>query len=285
MPRVIFSLLAFIVGMACLGAAYQALGNWRDARRFRQRGRSVQVGQVKLNLNCTGTGSPRVILESGAGMSSIGWIMIQPEIAKFTRVCSYDRAGYGWSDPGPEPRTSLQIAKELKLLLDIAGERGPYILVGPSFGGFIVRVFAGQYPTDAAGIVLVDAMHEDQQNQVQKIRESAGMSPPNIKPIRKYRLTQILAPLMAILGIERLHQAFNSNPQPYVSKALIEEFYYIEQQPKFRDTTASEMKVIGESGAQAHAAGNLGDLPLIVLTGGKMTFSPEPGSQRLSRIN
>jgi pimeloyl-ACP methyl ester carboxylesterase len=277
MPRVILSLLAFILGLACLGALYQAIGNWRDARRFPQRGTSVQVGQVKLNLNCSGTGSPRVILESGAGMSSIGWIMIQPEIAKFTRVCSYDRAGYGWSEPGLEPRTSIQIAKELKLLLDAAGEKGPYILVGPSFGGLIVRVFAGLYPTEAAGIVLVDAMHEDQQNRVQKIREAAGMAPPNIKPIRKYRLTQIFAPLIAILGIERLQRAINPKPQAYVSKAFTEEFHYIEQQPKFRDTTMSEMKVIRDSGTQAHAAGNLGDVPLIVLTGGKMSFTLEPG--------
>ena len=139
----------------------------------------MEVGQAKLNLNCTGMGSPNVILESGAGMSSVGWAAIQPQIAKFTRVCSYDRAGYGWSGSGPEPRTSLQIAKELKLLLDTGGEKGPYILVGPSFGGFIARVFAGLYPTETAGMVLVDAMHEDQQDTIYKIREAAGMASPN----------------------------------------------------------------------------------------------------------
>src|SRR5258708_1292477 len=95
------ALLSLVILLACVGAIYQALGNWRDVHRFPQRGRSVQAGEVKLNLNCSGAGMPTVILDSGAGTSSIGWIKIQPEIARYARVCSYDRAGYGWSDPGP----------------------------------------------------------------------------------------------------------------------------------------------------------------------------------------
>ena len=88
--------------------------------------------------------------------------MVQPEIAKFARVCSYDRAGYGWSDSGPEPRSSLQIAREPKKLLQAAGEKGPYARVGHSMGGYDIRAYTGEYPYDVAGMVLVDAFHEDQ---------------------------------------------------------------------------------------------------------------------------
>jgi pimeloyl-ACP methyl ester carboxylesterase len=102
-----------------------------------------------------------VLLDSGMGVPAMGWMKVQPEVAKFTHVCSYDRAGYGWSDPGPEPRTSAQIATELKAVLDAAGERGPFVLVGHSFGGFNVRVFAGLQPKQVLGMVLVDASHED----------------------------------------------------------------------------------------------------------------------------
>src|SRR5713226_2792133 len=103
--RVLLVLFASSIFLACAGAAYQAIGNWRDARRFPQRGRSVGVAGLKLNLNCNGSGRPTVILESGLGLSSVGWIKIQPEIAMYTRVCAYDRAGYGWSEASKEPRT------------------------------------------------------------------------------------------------------------------------------------------------------------------------------------
>jgi len=160
------SALVFVA--ACAGAAYETLEARRDAQRFPQRGKSIDIGGFRLNLNCTGSARPTVILESGLGVSSLGWINVQPEIGKYARVCSYDRAGYGWSERGKEPRTALQIVKELKALLEAANEEGPYILVGPSFGGFIVRVFTGQYPADVAGMILVEASHEDQRERVDR---------------------------------------------------------------------------------------------------------------------
>jgi pimeloyl-ACP methyl ester carboxylesterase len=169
--------LALAVLLPCFGAVYETIGGWRDAHRFSQRGKSVQAGPMKLNLNCNGQGSPTVILDSGSGVPSVDWIKVQPEVAKFARVCSYDRAGYGWSEPGPEPGTSLQIAKELKTLLDVAGEKGPYLLVGHSFGGFNVRVFNGQYPKDVAGVVLVDASDEDEEERVESTLSPAMKTP------------------------------------------------------------------------------------------------------------
>jgi pimeloyl-ACP methyl ester carboxylesterase len=280
--RVALSLLALLILLACAGAAYQQIGDWRDAHRFPQRGRSVGAGGLKLNLNCSGSGLPSVILDSGLGMSSLGWIKIQPEIAKYARVCSFDRAGYGWSEVGTEPRNSVQIAKELKALLNAAGEKGPYILVGPSFGGFNVRVFTGLFPTEVAGLVLVDASHEDQQDRID------GIVPPAVRDQRlrneeleqrQERLNRVLAPVMVRLGIERL-KAFlspDTAPPPFgLSRALMEEFSYLDQQLKTRKAVAAETAARKESAEQARSAGNMGDRPLIVLTGGKMEFTPDP---------
>jgi pimeloyl-ACP methyl ester carboxylesterase len=150
------------VSLAITGALYEMIGRWRDGQRFPQGGHLVQAGSIRMNIDCSEQGSPTVILESGSGGPSVDWLMVQPEVAKFSRVCSYDRAGYGWSDSGPEPRSSLQIARELHQLLQAVAEKGPYVLVGHSMGGYDIRVYTGQYPNDVAGMVLVDASHEDQ---------------------------------------------------------------------------------------------------------------------------
>ncbi|PYX27438.1 MAG: hypothetical protein DMG77_19035 [Acidobacteria bacterium] len=155
-------LFLVVVCLAITGVLYEMIGRWRDTRRFPEGGILVQAGSIRMNIDYSGQGSPTVILESGSGGPSVDWLMVQPEVSKFARVCSYDRAGYGRSDSGPEPRSSLQIARELKQLLQAAGEKGPYVLVGHSMGGYNIRVYTGQYPNDVVGIVLVDASHEDQ---------------------------------------------------------------------------------------------------------------------------
>ena len=139
-------LFLVVVCLVITGALYEMICRWRDTRRFPERGHLVQVGSIRINVDCSGQGSPTVILESGSGGPSIDWPMVQPEVAKFSRVCSYDRAGYGWSDSGPKPRSSLQIAHELKQLLQASGERGPYVLVGHSMGGYDIRVYTVSIP-------------------------------------------------------------------------------------------------------------------------------------------
>src|SRR4030095_15091789 len=113
--------------------------------------------------------APPCVREAGRGGSSAGWGFVQPEIAAFTRVCSYDRAGMGYSDPGPSPRTTRRIAKELAQLLDRAGISGPLFLVGASIGGLAARVFASEYAPRVVGLVLVDASHEDQEVEVPRM--------------------------------------------------------------------------------------------------------------------
>ncbi|HEX5182148.1 MAG TPA: alpha/beta hydrolase [Allosphingosinicella sp.] len=112
---------------------------------------------ARLNFTCTGKGGPAVIFDSGFEDWAPAWALVQPRVAKWTRACSYDRAGTGFSTPGPMPRTSMRIAGELRSALRNAGIKGPYILVGHAFGGDNVRAFADLYPADTAGLVLVDA--------------------------------------------------------------------------------------------------------------------------------
>jgi formylglycine-generating enzyme required for sulfatase activity len=120
-------------------------------------GQLVDVGGFRLNLYCMGSGSPTVVFDSGWGDWAPAWSKVQPQIAKWTRACSYDRAGTGFSEAGPMPRTSVRIAKELRTALHGAGIRGPYILVGSAFGGDNVRTFADLYMDEVAGLVLDDA--------------------------------------------------------------------------------------------------------------------------------
>lgn len=129
-------------------------------------GKLVGVGGHQLYIHCIGEGSPTVVLDAGRGGSSNDWRNVQPDLAKFTRVCSYDRAGYGFSEPGPKPRTGQQIINELHKLLVNAGIEGPYVLVGHSSGGLHVRLYASQYPDEVVGMALIDPSHEDQRLRI-----------------------------------------------------------------------------------------------------------------------
>ncbi len=124
-------------------------------------GKPIDVGGYRLHLKADGDGDPSVVLIAGGGAFSFDWGLVQPAVARFVRVCAYDRAGEAWSDPGPVPRTMKQEAHELHLLLKNAGLKPPYVLVGHSIGGLIARVYAERRPGEVAAMVLVDSTHED----------------------------------------------------------------------------------------------------------------------------
>ena len=146
-------------------------------------GTLVGVGIHRLHVHCTGRGSPSVVFESGLGGTSLDWVKVQPEVSRFTRACSYDRAGYGWSERGPEPRHAGRIAQELDRLLAHADIPPPWVLVGHSFGGLAVRLLAARKERRAvAGLVLVDATHEDQFQRM----ESAGVRLPMAPTGRRF---------------------------------------------------------------------------------------------------
>lgn len=123
-------------------------------------GRLIDVGGRRLHLLCSGEGSPTVILEAGASSFAIDWTLVQREVSRSNRTCSYDRAGMGWSDP-TTPTTRASSAVDLHALLEKAGERGPYVLVGASRGGLLVRSYLEAYPDDVVGFVFVDPSTED----------------------------------------------------------------------------------------------------------------------------
>lgn len=271
--RGLLGLLILVILAATVGAAYQALGDRADARRFPQQGKSVSLGpafnNLALSIDCRGQGSPTVVLDSGLGVPAVGWNPVETEVAKFTRVCSYDRAGYGWSDESSAPRTSMQIVKELHALLEAANEKGPYIVVGHSFGGFNVRVYNGQYPNEVVGMVLVDSSHEDQLSRLPPAFQAAMK-----KQTEQLKRQEMLAPLLIRFGVARFSQR-NQGEAPGVSKEFGQEMVYLQMQPKFIEAAGSEMSLFSESADQVRASGNLGDKPLVVLTAGKLA----PASQ------
>ena len=265
--------VVLVVLLVLAGTVYEWSATRADARRFPQQGRSVDVGGFRLNIDCTGTappGTPTVILESGAGVPALGWKFVQPDVAKFTRVCSYDRAGYGWSDPPPAtaPRTSLQIAKELHALLQNASVPPPYVLVGHSLGGYNIRVYNAQYPGEVAGAVFVDSSHED---QVQNM-------PPSMKKLMEaqtkssgWKMT--LLSLALHTGMVRL-MLRNEAKQLQWPPDFVEEMEYLQCREAFIETSAAELNSFEESANQTRNSGNFGDKPLVVLTAGKIVDVP-----------
>src|SRR5438128_1583150 len=256
--RILLVLVILLVLLAAAGLLYQSVVSASDASTYPPSGRLIDVGGYRLHINCTGrtsVGHPTVILDSQLGGNSLDWSNVQPGVATFTRVCSYDRAGYGWSDSGPKPRTSERIVSELHTLLVKAGIPGPYVLVGHSYGGFNVRLYAYTYPQEVAGIILVDASHEDAAQQ--EIRDGQ----------KQLSMCSSLAPF----GIIRLFgflDTFISQYPPAVRPQMKALFY----QTRFCRTWYDEGAAWDESTTQvrtARAQHSLGHLPLVVLTRGE----------------
>jgi pimeloyl-ACP methyl ester carboxylesterase len=146
------------LAIAAIGGMYETAARAHDRNAYPAPGHLYDVGGHRLHLNCSGTGTPTVVLEHGLGATSAGWARITAELSQTTRVCTYDRAGQGWSDDVDAPQDGLAIAADLHTLLARADESGPYVLVGHSAGGPYVMTYAAQYPDEVAGMVLLDSM-------------------------------------------------------------------------------------------------------------------------------
>src|SRR5262245_12758597 len=185
-----------ILGLMLIGTVYEPLAEAADVRAYPPPGQLVDVGGYRLHLNCLGTGSPTVVIEAGLGDWSASWSSwVQPKVAKTTRVCTYDRAGMGYSEAGPLPRTAEQFAKELHTLLQHTSIPGPYVLVGHSMGGLPVRVFAHEYASDVAGVVLIESMNPRQ------AKVAAADTPP---PPTTHDSGRSILTLPARIGLVRL---------------------------------------------------------------------------------
>jgi pimeloyl-ACP methyl ester carboxylesterase len=244
-----FALL--LIALICAGAVYEGIKSHNDRRLFHPPGRLVDVGGYRLHLYCTGKGSPTVILEAGGGNPWLSWYKVQPQVAQFTQVCSYDRAGLGWSDPSPKPRTTKVIAEELHTLLQNAGIRGPYVLVGHSLGGMDVRMFASEDPSEVAGMVLVDSSHPDQEDRF----------PPEAKKLSAGTRYVIRAMQLTLpIGLPRLLASRAAPPE------IRPEFCAIFCRKQFLAAVRAEAEAQDVNAAQVRALGPLGDLPLVVLS-------------------
>jgi pimeloyl-ACP methyl ester carboxylesterase len=250
------------------GVAYEQIGRRQDLNGVLRIGRSVDIGGRSLNINCTGQGEPTVLLESGTNNPGYAWVLVQPMVSQFTRVCWYDRAGDGWSDSGPFPRTSEAIAKDLHALVTSAGIHPPYLLVGHSFGGTNIRVYSGLYPSDVAGMVLVDAWHED---EVKRLPSHKGSGPPDaLRPV-----IDALTPAFTRIGLVRLFQPpiRNSRPPKGLSAEQWSTMQQLRRLPKAIAAEGSSGLTQEKSAEQVRRCRGLGDRPLIVLTAGKSEFS------------
>lgn len=269
--RVLLWLIGVLALLLMAGYIYQRQTTAVDFKEFPPPGQRVDVGGYSLHIHCTGQGSPTVIVDAGNADFSLSWIGVQTEAAKFTHICAYDRAGYGWSDPSPNPRTAKVMAEELHTLLYNAEIEPPYIFVGHSFGGYTVRMYADLYPDEVAGMVLVDAGHEDQLKRF----------PPEFEKLEKQTISYFAGGgMLARFGILRLmgrsSGGMDSAP-PYVLKLPKDiqlEYMVMLSHPSYFSTAVDERRLLPETGDQVRATKKLGDLPLIVLTA-ETTVDPE----------
>ncbi|MCX5924604.1 MAG: alpha/beta hydrolase [Candidatus Dependentiae bacterium] len=157
-----------ILALIIIGLLYQYIATKLDEKAYPPIGKMIDIGGYKLHMIDSGTGGPTVVMDAGGGCTTLDWSLVQSKIAKFTRVVSYDRAGHAWSDASPLQRTSENIISELHTMLHNSGVPAPYILVGHSFGGFNMQLFAGKYPNEVAGVILVDSSSEETYQKVTK---------------------------------------------------------------------------------------------------------------------
>lgn len=233
-------------------------------------GKLVDLGGHKLHVNCTGKGSPTVVIENGLGDFSFDWILVQNRVAAFTRVCTYDRAGYAWSEPGPKPRTFAQINLELRDALAKLHESGPYVLVGHSYGGPVIRNFAAMYPHDVAGMVQVDAAFEGARvgigdgKTMRLGADAKGAAIPapheEIKDSDKPAAHAAVEP-PAEQPLDAMYKVLPPEQQKWQ--------LWAQALPQIEDAEGSQMEWSGEYFAKWLAtpqAGSLGSIPLVVLT-------------------
>ena len=247
--------LAALLGLMLVGYFYESIAEAADAKAYPPPGQLVDVGGYRLHINCTGTGSPTVVIGAGLGDWSTTWAAyVQPEVAKTTRVCTYDRAGMGWSEAGPLPRDAAQFAKELHTLLQNANIPGPYVMVGHSLGGLVVRVFVHDYPSEVSGVVLIESMNPKQLTQsptVQSQSESRSQPFSLQAALARFGVVRLLVKLPGIAP------SVPANEDAYYPRYV---------RPQSLQATANESQGMPAAGAQAAAVKSFGDLPLIVLT-------------------
>jgi len=267
--------LIFILIFAIVGVAYQTISTNSDKANFPPPGNLVDVGGYKLHIYCIGEGSPTVILDSAADMMSSDWAWIQPEIAKHTQVCSYDRAGMGWSDPSPKSRDAKQVVLELHSLLTNAGISGPYVLVGHSVSGLYVRLYASQYPDEVVGLVLVDPGHPDMDQEIPELQAQNANDASLVKTMQ----TLSYFGLPRLLGVGKN----NANGLPAQQAAEVNAFV---SRPQHWATLSALIESTSVTYDEVRGTGALGDMPLVVISANTAWFTKgDPADKARTILN
>jgi pimeloyl-ACP methyl ester carboxylesterase len=250
---VLYPVLAALA-LSAVGGAYETYREATDASSSAMPGQLVDVGGHRLHISCTGTGSPTVVLEPGLGdISSVMAAWVAPDVAATTRVCVYDRAGRGWSDPADGPQDGEQTATDLHTLLAEAGESGPYVLAGHSVGGIYVLSFAKLFPQDTAGVVLLDSMHPE---QYERMPSWPGF-------YEMFRRASAVMPVLSRFGVSRLVNASSYGDLPEPQRSQERELL---STPAHQRSVRNEFNQIRVAMGQAAELETLGDLPLVVVT-------------------
>jgi pimeloyl-ACP methyl ester carboxylesterase len=271
LKRGLTGLVIAVILLLAGGFVYQRIADRYDKQKLPHPGQLVDAGGHLQYIYCTGQGSPTVILESGGGVVSYTWEPVQGEVEKFAKVCSYDRAGYGLSESGPEPRTARQIAVELHTLLHNADIPGPYVLVGHSIGGLYIRMFTELYPDDVAGLVFVDSSTEDQNDRMPAEMKSA---------VEKQKKLLSLASIGSNVGAVRLFSWLAPKKPPEWADATPDVYRVQTLHSRMRssvEAALSELSSFQQSGQEVRGCRPLGDRPLIVLTQGKPVEASDAG--------
>jgi len=206
----VLALVGVVAALLAVGGLYQWIASRRRRRTVAPPGEFIDVGLHRLHAHCAGVGSPVVLLEAGIAASSLSWSLVQPEIAKFARVCSYDRAGLAWSDAASCPRTFAQIVGELARVLASIAPHDQRILVGHSFGSFVVRAYAERHPENVVGLVLVDPP-----------TEWLTMTPRRIHLLRRGRRLSRAGALLAHIGVVRASLALLTGGAPGAPRRFV----------------------------------------------------------------
>ena len=269
--RILTGLIVLLLILGAIGFVYEGSVESRVYQSFPPPGTLIDVGGYNLHLNCMGEGSPTVIVNAASQGGSLYWSLVQPEVAAFTRICTYDRAGYAWSDPSPSRRSSTEMVTELRVLLRSAQVEPPYVLVGHGMGGLHLQHFAMLHPDDVTGLVLIDSDHPEYETHMPE--PVSRVEAANINALAARRLLARLG-LLRLLGIAgQIEFPAEFDLLPPETHTTAKEFWVYNAQVYATLAAENQRTMLQESRAQVRrlspgVASWLPNVPLIVITHG-----------------
>ncbi len=301
--RLAIGIIGSGVALLLLSMALQRWSSRRLWRKFPAPGELIDVGGHRLHLDRRGHGAPTVVFDSALAGTSISWGLVQPAVSEFTTTCSYDRAGSGWSDPGPFPRDGETIATELRRLLARANAPEPFILVGHSYGGFTVRLFADRYPEVTAGMILLDAADPDQWAEPNAVdrRKVWGGSRLSRRGahLARFGVARLLV-WLATLGASRVAWRFGglfSRHVPESEKNRLvapaaklppqdrRKLLWFWTEAKFYEALASQIENVPKTAAAVVQTGPYADVPIVVLSAPNPDPNWEPRQAEMAALS